>query len=127
MVCANDAIASINQNTAADSSSEMNDRNVIGVILARGFPWIASKADVANFFSDINILGGNDAIKLEKRGAMEATFCVQSKKDIRKALAHNNRSDGSRIIHGNEKMFIPSKIYDIHQIFNESLFSQFYN
>lgn len=85
---------------ASDSSSAVNDTNDLGIILAVGFPWKVSKANVSNFFSDVNIIGGNDGIQIRKNGAMEAMFFVQSKEDVQKALAHDKRSDGSRFIRG---------------------------
>lgn len=69
------------------------------MIIARGWKWTVSKADVAGFFADIEIIGGIDSIELRKYHAMEAIFTVRSR-DMRKALARNKLSIGSRMIFG---------------------------
>lgn len=92
-------IASSNQ-PAPDSSIAMDDVNDLGAILAVGFAWKVTKADIIAFFADVDIIGGNDGIQIRKNGAMEAVFFVYTKVDVQNALAHDKRSDGSRRIHG---------------------------
>lgn len=94
-------IASSDQNTADSikTSGAKNDANDLRLILAVGFQWKVSKADVAGFFAGVNIIGGNNGIQLKRNRAMEAMFVVRSG-DIGKALAYNKRSIGSRTIYG---------------------------
>lgn len=95
-------IASSNQNGAGSINTlgTKNNPNDFGIILVCGLPWRTSKADVANFFSDCEIL--KDGIEIKRRGVNgpnEAKMFVRTK-HIRKALARNNLSFGSRTIHG---------------------------
>lgn len=97
--------ASSNQNDDSTSKAESgrkNSANDLPMILASGLPWNISKADVAIFFSDVNIVGGIDGIEIKRRnvnGPNEAKFSVRPK-DMRKALARNNLLFGSRTIYG---------------------------
>lgn len=58
--------------------------NGVGVILAMGFPWTVTKADVSAFFADVNIIGGNYGIQIRQNGAMEAIFLMHSKTTFKK-------------------------------------------
>lgn len=89
-----------NNHAAANLSCAMDDIDDLGVIMAKGFPWKVTKADVLAFFSDVSIIGEEDGIQIRKNGPMEVIFFVESKKDLRNALAHNRRPNGSRTIHG---------------------------
>lgn len=70
-------------------------------ILARGFPWKVKPADVRAFFPDVNIFGGAKGINIIKKNAMEATFYVNSKDEVRKAIARDGKQIDGRVIHGN--------------------------
>lgn len=69
-------------------------------ILARGFPWQVKPEDVTTFFRNVNIVGGVNGIHIRKNVAMEATFFVNSKEDLNKALSHDKLKVDSRTIHG---------------------------
>lgn len=95
-------IALNNQNSAGSINTPgiKNNANDFGIILVCGLPWGTSKADVASFFADCEIL--KDGIEIKRRGVNgpnEARMFVRTKY-IRKALARNNLSFGSRTIHG---------------------------
>lgn len=70
-----------------NSPFDSSQTNSLHVIMARGFPWKISQADVGTFFQNIQIIGGNSGIHLRKNGAMEAFFCVESKKGVEDALS----------------------------------------
>lgn len=74
--------------------------NGLREVLARGFPWTVKRVDVGEFFADVNIVGGINGIDIRKDGAMEATFFVNSDKELQQALLHNKQLIGSRMIFG---------------------------
>lgn len=82
------------------NGTEVSSDNGLREVLARGFPWNVKRVDVGEFFSDINIVGGIDAIDIRKDGAMEATFFVDSDEELQKALSHNKQFVDSRMIYG---------------------------
>lgn len=69
-------------------------------ILARGFPWQVRPENVIAFFKNVYIVGGVNGIHIRKNVAMEATFFVNSKEDLNKALSHDKLQVDSRTIHG---------------------------
>lgn len=69
-------------------------------VMARGFHWNVKRSDIGGFFSDIKIIGGIGGIQITKNVAMEATFFVDSLKEMKKALAHDKECIDSRVIHG---------------------------
>lgn len=69
-------------------------------ILARGFPWRVTQSDVQAFFANVKMFGGYDGIKIRRNVAMEATFYVDSKNEVHKAMSRDKKQFDSRIIHG---------------------------
>lgn len=69
-------------------------------ILARGFPWHVRPEHVTTFFQNVSIVGGISGIHISKNVAMEATFFVNSKEDLNKALSRDKFRFDSRSIHG---------------------------
>lgn len=69
-------------------------------VLARGFQWKVTKADVIKFFKGVKIVDGEDGITIEKNVAMEAKVILGSKNDLKKAIGLHNKTFESRTITG---------------------------
>lgn len=72
-------------------------------VCVRGIPWKTKPTDVTSFFEGVNIIGGVNGINIQRkvdRGALEATFFVNSREELKKALSYNRKCFDSRKIHG---------------------------
>jgi len=72
------------------------------VIKARGLPWSATPSEVTKFFSDVNILNGENGVHFtfnkEGRPSGECFIEVGTEADREAALAHDNEHMGKRYI-----------------------------
>lgn len=80
------------------------DSDSIHVVEVRGLPWIATKSEILNFFSDVNVYNGPNGIhfKIEKgkNQCNQAYLRLQSDKDIQQALTYNCTKMGAVVIRG---------------------------
>lgn len=76
----------------------------IFVIEVRGLPWVVTKREIINFFSDVNISNGINgihfAIDKAKNQCNQAFIQLQSEKDVSRALTYNCTKMGIVVIRG---------------------------
>lgn len=73
------------------------------IVKLRGLPWATTAQDVADFFSDVNIMGGDEEgvhMTLAKDGRASGQCFVElcSSQDMETAKAHNKEKIGARYI-----------------------------
>ncbi|XP_031569430.1 heterogeneous nuclear ribonucleoprotein H3-like isoform X2 [Actinia tenebrosa] len=82
--------------------SEMEGSSREYVVRARGLPWSATQEDVYKFFSDCNIIGGQNGVHftfaVDGRPSGECFIELASEGDLNTALEKNNQHMGKRYI-----------------------------
>ena len=72
------------------------------IVKARGLPWSATSDEVMEFFSEVNIVGGDEGVHFGKnregRPSGEAFIEVESEEDVQKALEKHKCNMGKRYI-----------------------------
>lgn len=83
---------------------EYNDGSVLAStlnrVVAQGFPWTVGKAEILEFFKGIQVLNGEDGIRIEKNVAVDAFIDVATAVDHDNALSRNGRIFDSQVILG---------------------------
>ena len=93
------------------------------IVKARGLPWSATSDEVMEFFSEVNIVRGDEGVHFGKnregRPSGEAFIEVESEEDVQKALEKHKCNMGKRYIEVFE-----SKVINKSPLILPNLFSQ---